>query len=202
LQRGQNILDLGGRFRAGDDHPTLALHERVQRVAQLLLGRKFFRPLLAQLADVLEHDEIGLPILRAKLFDALRFDRLGQLAREIDYRRALNVRATMPSFPCKRQTLGQVRLARPAGAVKEDRVVMVGRPFEDRTDHDLDQPVFLPRNETRKRGGSCGLFFPLKWMSSVASTMTGPSLQGPKRIVFYTFRGTPHYRGIRKDLRG
>ena len=121
---------------------------------QLLLRIEFAGLAGGQHAEVFKHQQRRLAIGRAKLFDRLGFNGVGQFAGEIDGRGAHHALATIPRFPLARHAAGDVRLARAAGTVEDERTVAVGFPAQHGMDGDLDQAVLRPDEEMARHGGS------------------------------------------------
>ena len=98
------------------------LNDRVERANQFLLGGR----LGGQFAHVLKNGQACPSISGPKILDRLGLKGIGHFSGEIDRRGIGDTTLREVQLPSCRQSPGQMRLARAAGTIEDQRVVRRG----------------------------------------------------------------------------
>ena len=106
---------------------------------------------MASSADVFKNGQASVSVLSAKIFHGLGIEGLGHFPGEINSSRKSYPILRKVRLPRCRDAACQMRLARAAGAIKDQRIEGRQPPAENPQDGRLDEAVFRPGEELQLR---------------------------------------------------
>ena len=137
------IRNLGGRAIARKHDLFMPVEERVEGVEKF-----FLRALLAaEELDVVDQEQIGLPIAFAEFHQLVVLDRVDEFVDEKLARKIHDLRVFLFRPDVLADRLHQMRLAEPDAAVNEERVVGSGRRLRDGETRGVRDLVVRPDDE-------------------------------------------------------